>query len=336
MVLTKNIDKMKKRIAFFVLASFICSSISAQRYFEVNDIRYRVIADADEASTYGTVSVAKPEVGEYEDDIKIPTVVKETDDQYADAYKVISIDEKAFSNMDNLKSVELPPTIEIIGKDAFECSVGLNHVIIPVGNLTEISSGAFYRTGLVDIQIPSSIKVIGNSAFASCYDLTTVTFNGDITTIGNSAFAKCKGIKQLKLPNTVRLIGEHAFYECENLEEIILGTGIQSLGDYVFEKCEKLKSIELPEGLKNIGKFAFSGTSITEIIIPESIREIKAGTFSSSKLKKIKLPQRLRSIDGDAFFGLDLEKIEIPATTKIDKDAFRRATINGEPYNNKE
>lgn len=143
---------MKNRFAFFVLASFMCSTITAQRYFEANDIRYRVITDADEASTYGTVSVAKPEVGEYEDDIKIPNVVKESNDQYADAYKVIGIDEKAFSNMNNLKSVELPPTIESIGKDAFECSIGLKRVIIPVGNLTEISSGAFYRTGLVDIQ----------------------------------------------------------------------------------------------------------------------------------------------------------------------------------------
>ena len=53
-----------KKILFVFSLTLLLVNGHAQRFFEVDDIRYRVILEADEAHTYGTVSVARPEFGE--------------------------------------------------------------------------------------------------------------------------------------------------------------------------------------------------------------------------------------------------------------------------------
>lgn len=328
MVLTKNINKMKKRFAFFIMTSLMCNSISAQRYFEANDIRYRVITDADESSTYGTVSVAKPEVGEYEDNIKIPNVVKESNDQYADAYKVISIDEKAFAGAKYLESVELPPTIETIGNAAFKKS-SLKKIIIPAGNLTEIEESVFEETPLQSLEIPTTIIKIKKRAFAYCFDLEEITIGEGLTDLGQESFLCCYNLKRVSLPNSLRIIGDNCYQYCYRINKLILGSNLKSIGKCAFYRCMSLRHIELPDGLKEIGEDAFSHSGLIEIKIPESIREVKEGAFSCSMLRSVNLPQKLRTIEGAAFAGLYLNKsVNIPEGTNVAQDAFENTIFD--------
>lgn len=319
---------MKKRFAFYLLASFMCSSISAQRYFEANDIRYRVITDADEASTYGTVSVAKPEVGEYEDDIKIPNVVKESNDQYADAYKVIGIDEKAFAESKYLESVELPASIETIGKEAFRNS-SIKKIIIPVGNLTEIAEQVFEESKLRSIEIPTTIKRINDRAFAYCFDLVQVIIGEGLTSIGKEAFKNCYKIETVSLPESIRFIGRGCFENCYRINKVVLGANLKSIGDDAFYNCMSLRHVELPEGIKEIGQAAFMQSGLVEIKIPESIREIKKDVFANSMVQSFFLPQRLRLIEDGAFGGLNMkEKNKIPDNATISQRAFEKTDFD--------
>jgi len=325
---------MKKRFAFIVMTSFMCSSISAQRYFEANDIRYRVITDADEASTYGTVSVAKPEVGEYEDDIKIPNVVKESNDQYADAYKVISIDEKAFAGAKYLESVELPPTIETIGKEAFMKS-SLKKIMIPVGNLTEIDESVFEETKLKSLEIPTTIKKIGNRAFANCFDLADVVVGEGLTDLGKESFMCCYSLESVSLPNSLRIINDDCFEYCYRVNKLTLGTNLKSIGNGAFYYCMSLRHVDLPEGLKEIGEGTFAKSGLVDIKIPESIREIKKNAFANSMLRSVSVPQRLRSIEKGAFYGLFLNNsINMPEGANVAQNAFDNTVFDAEALQN--
>lgn len=69
----------------------------------------------------------------------------------------------------------------------------ISRVTIPDGIKT-ISSCAFMRTGITEVIIPASVKVIGQWAFASCHNLKKVTFMGVPDEIQMGAFADCPSL----------------------------------------------------------------------------------------------------------------------------------------------
>ena len=126
-------------------------------------------------------------------------------------------------------------------------------------DINEIPKAAFELTvGLKKIEIPSSVKKIGDSAF----DLSTVSeikFNEGLETIGNLAFNTWGSFEKITLPSTVKSIGE----ECFN-----------SYKPYL---------IELNDGLERVGKQAFICKFANQSVkIPASVTEIEEKAFGYS------------------------------------------------------
>lgn len=90
-------------------------------------------------------------------------------------YGVTEIKDYAFWYMHRqLKSVEIPDTVERIGRYAFLSCRNLKSVDIP-DSVKYIGECAFDSTGLKgDIIIPESVDCIGGGAFVACYDLENV------------------------------------------------------------------------------------------------------------------------------------------------------------------
>ena len=72
------------------------------------------------------------------------------------------------------------------------------------------------------------VTTIGNSAFSSCDNLTSVTIPDSVTTIGNSAFYWCTNLASVTIGDSVTTIGNSAFLWCSNLTSITFeGTAAQ-------------------------------------------------------------------------------------------------------------
>lgn len=63
--------------------------------------------------------------------------------------------------------------------------------------VTQIGDYAFVRQPLTGVVIPSSIKVIGSSAFLECSNLISVTLNNGLEIISDNAFGYCSSLKKL-------------------------------------------------------------------------------------------------------------------------------------------
>ncbi|MCD8206664.1 MAG: leucine-rich repeat protein [Bacteroidales bacterium] len=196
-----------------------------------------------------------------------------------------SVGRSAFYNCTSLMQIPLNySSLDYIGKYAFYGCSELR--TIPLNDkLREIDDYAFYKSGLSEIELPSSIERIGDKAFYKCTDLEEVVFD-------DSDEAKLE-------------IGNYAFYKCESLESVTLSGNVKSVGNYAFYKCDSLSSLTMKYGVETIGEGAFSYAPITYLGIPGSVKEIGKYAFRGcAELKSVTIPSTVETIGDYAFYGI--------------------------------
>ena len=198
--------------------------------------------------------------------------------------------------------------------------------------VTSIGNSAFaYCSGLTSVTIPNSVTSIGNYAFNGCSGLTSVTIGSGVTSIGDGAFYDCSGLTSVTIPNSVTSIGNYAFYGCSGLTSVTIPNSVTSIGMSAFKGCKGLTSITIPNSVTSIGYEAFSGCSgLTSVTIPNSVTIIESFAFEGCKgLTSITIPNSVTRIGIYAFARCSgLTSVTIGSgVTIIGDNAFEGADI---------
>lgn len=165
-------------------------------------------------------------------------------------YTIISIGDYAYSNCENLKSVQIPNSVEIIGKYAFDYCTKLESVSIP-SSVKSIGECAFnHCSELTSIIIPNGVTIIPQRTFNGCKMLKSVTIPNTVSCIASEAFYNCNSITTIVLPSTVNKLDYRAFGNCFNLTTLTIKNPNISIEDWAFRHCNNLKTITLPKMLK--------------------------------------------------------------------------------------
>jgi hypothetical protein len=241
---------------------------------------------------------------------------------------VTAIEDEVFAFCDDLTSIVIPNSVTVISDRAFYRCRYLTSITIPE-SVTYIGDRAFYRCGnLASIEvaqdnpsysseegvlfnkdkttliqcpdvktgeyaIPNSVTSIGDYAFASCYELTSVSIPNSVTSIGDKAFYGCSGFTSIVIPHSVTAIGDRAFYACYSLESIEVAAGNLSWSSEhgVLFNRDKTSLIHYPQGRKE-----------KSYTIPESVTAIAGRAFYfCDGLTSITLPELATSIDKMVF-----------------------------------
>lgn len=109
----------------------------------------------------GSTMTAKVTGGDEVETLIVPSAVNHD----GKSYTVTAISNGAFYNMAELKEVQLPATIKLLGTSAFQAT-SLKKINLPEG-LETIEDGVFYQTCLEGITIPSTVTRIGGNVFGS-------------------------------------------------------------------------------------------------------------------------------------------------------------------------
>ena len=136
-----------------------------------------------------------------------------------------------------------------------------------------------------EITIPEAIEKgeesypvtsVGNTAFASCRQLVSVTFSGNIDNIGSYAFAHCNDLENVTFSGNVGIIGDYAFVNCTALESVIFSGNVGIILDYAFRDCTALKNVTFSGDVGSIEDSAFFYCSaLKTIYVPASMTKEK-------------------------------------------------------------
>ena len=179
---------------------------------------------------------------------------------------------------DQIYSVEIGEGVTSIGDNAFRgietAYTNLNSVTIST-TVTSVGAYAFYKTGLVGVAFPSSVKTIGASAFYVCPNLTSIDFGSGVETIGDNAFYGCTSLKFVDVPSTVRSVGSGVFAQCQALLQVrFMANDKITIGDDLLNSCWYLSFVSLPNGITSVPAGTFYGCkSLAYLYLPGTITE---------------------------------------------------------------
>lgn len=200
-----------------------------------------------------------------------------------------------------------------------------------------------YRGHQREVAIPSTVTVIGDSAFAGCEEITSIEIPAGVTAIGACAFLECKQLRAIDLPENLVHLGIRAFEKCHSLQELYIPDGITILPRSLCHFCESLTRITYTNQLTRIESFALAGchalqsiqipatvthieayalhdcSSLTEVVLPDGITEFEENVFSNcNSLTHINWPNQLTTIPKDTFLGCKaLQGIHLPDTVSV-------------------
>ena len=141
-----------------------------------------------------------------------------------------------------------------------------------------------------EIDIPSSVQEIGESAFNGCKNLSTIKFHDNTEielNIGTEAFSGCSVLENIEFPGQTVSLGY----------KVIAGTGIEKL-----IIPPRVKS----SGSSNGGLYGavYGATKLKEVIFEEGIESIPRSICAGGEsIEKVSLPSSIKTIEMDAFKG---------------------------------
>lgn len=206
-----------------------------------------------------------------------------------------------------------------------------NPVVIPDGRalipdgVEEIRSCCFDdKKFLKRVELPPSVKRIGDRAFADCPALTTVVLNEGLEEIGSNVFCGSRKLKTLVIPDSVRKVDAFLCHGTD-LSDLVFNasrTRLHYCPEHYPEKC-----LALPEGILQICSGAFlDNKCVEEVILPEGLEQIDERAFLDSSLWKLIIPASTRKIASHAFWRCrKLEKVILRCdSTVLGDGAFYR------------
>ena len=269
-------------------------------------------------------------------------------------YELISIATEGFKNCENIRSIELPESLEILSKDAFCHCMSLRSVVLN-GRVSQICNNVFgdvwgsaefhvyvrdqdydyytnyndssWQIWCVGCNCVYRMEENNSSSGLELFD------NGDGTysVLGRGT---CQD-RFIAIPENVTSIAAEAF-SGSNIISVTMSDNVETVGNNAFYNCDSLEFVTLNEGLTAIGNNAFFHCGrLYDIEIPASVLTIGDNAFMYTPLESVVFADNanVTSFGAYAFSNCPFESFIVPDSVEtIGQQCFdncnRLRTIN--------
>ena len=166
---------------------------------------------------------------------------------------------------------------------------------------------------------------IGESAFAYCSGLSSISIPNSVTSIGSSTFSGCSGLTSVTIPNSVTSIGDYAFRDCSSLINVasyvdeLFSISFNVFPDDIYRKATlfvpsfALNAYKVADGWKNFENIEEFGKTLMLIAYNENNVDITDKVhiiwYNEAK-EQIGIGCSLGGIEKDAtvYFSIELDE----------------------------
>ena len=138
-------------------------------------------------------------------------------------------------------------------------------VTIPEG-YDRVGDEAFANSLITNINFPTTLTLIGESAFYNCSKMTSLTLNEGLENIGKKAFMSTP-LTALHFPSTLQIIHDEAFRNCY-VYDLKFNAGLKFIGKGAFALSNNKKAettLEIPASMRYIGAIAFGNRRYQDV-----------------------------------------------------------------------
>lgn len=218
-----------------------------------------------------------------------------------------------YSDRCMITSLEIPESLSVDG---------YNYPVTHIDGSVWEGSGAFKDCkNLASVQLPSSLKSIGDKAFEGCSSLTYVLLPAGLEYLGSNAFGGCSALKGVNIPkdcHTHQYAGEQAypgpfantpalasvalengrtridngFFEYSGITAVTIPDSVTEIGSYAFYSTVNLDTVSFADnpGLQKIGWKAFCKSGVSSFLMPDSVNFVDVGAFADcSQLATVRM-----------------------------------------------
>ena len=173
-----------------------------------------------------------------------------------------SIGYEVFADCYKLETIKLPKSLKELSRNTFSDCAVKNITISKENKYFTVSNGILYdkdKTLLIlcprdktQVKIPSTVKTVGDWAFANCTELEKVVFPDSLEKIGDNSFRDCKSLNGIKLPDSLKQVGSYAFYNCNKIRSVTIPESVETIYRMAFgyRYNSKMKTEELVPNFK--------------------------------------------------------------------------------------
>jgi len=236
----------------------------------------------------------------------------------------------------NIRTLDIPPTVQYIGESAFQGFSSLTSLTIPYG-VTRINRQTFHNTpSLLVINFPPTIEYIASDSELESTSWWEAQPDG-VVYVGGVAY-RWKGDIPINTTLEIRegtiILPQGLFYLFPDMIETgrrnLIGITLPdslvkigpSEGQWGTFYGTSLSSVVIPDNVTYIGRSSFGNTPLTSVIIGNNVMYIGISAFSDTSLTSVTIPDSVTHIGRWAFANTQITSVSVPYTTIIESEAF--------------
>lgn len=237
-------------------------------------------------------------------------------------------------------AMQLPDTVQSVGAYAFAAS---SVTSLQASGLLTIDHFAFENClALQTMQLPTSVKTLGDGVFKGCLMLTEVRLPS-VTEMGAYTFAE-SGVKKLVyganatatgsynfgygargialttvvFEGNIKRIEDGAFFGTANVKTVSLPQSVQSVGAFAFAYCNGLETVNGLDKVETVGDYAFYQTKLSTLTLTnaKTIGHAAFATEKQASYTSITMPN-VETIGDLAFYNGAETSVALPATLRV-------------------
>jgi len=184
--------------------------------------------------------------------------------------------------------------------------------IVPEGVGTLIKYSFMFNRFIKEIQLPNTLRTIGDYAFIECENLRSIYIPDEVLSVGTGAFMACRFLESVRLPSGLATIKRFTFASCRNLKTVTLPLSVMEIESEAFVNCYFLTDINL-KNVQTIGMLAFHRCFNLEIVDLHEKAVFDSTSFEYTKWESAKT-KKIEVKDGNliwcegVFDNLDIEE----------------------------